>query len=87
MVIHVLVRLLLWLIFGFLIYTAFQVVKQMFVKPPPLPPEKSREGEDMVKDPECGTYVPRSEAVHLQHKGKQIFFCSKTCRDKFTHSG
>lgn len=78
-----LVRLIIWLIVGFLIYTVFQVIKQHLLKPPSPPPEKTVRGEEMVQDPECGTYVPRSDAVKAQDKGTTHYFCSAACRDKF----
>lgn len=37
----------------------------------------------MVQDPECGTYVPRREAVSLRWEGREIFFCGTECRDRF----
>ena len=77
-----LVRFILWLIVGFLVYTVFQALKQSFLKRPP-PPEKTARGEEMVQDPECGTYVPRSNAVRAQAKGTTHYFCSPACRDKY----
>jgi len=78
-----LVRLLLWLIFGFLAYTVFQAIKQALLKPPGPPPEKTSRGEEMIQDPECSTFVPRSDAVKAQHNGKTLYFCSSDCRDKY----
>ena len=78
-----LVRLIIWLIVGLLFYTAFQAIKQFLLKPPSPPPEKTARGEEMVQDPECGTYVPRSDAVTFQGKGTTHYFCSTDCRDKF----
>jgi len=82
-----LVRLFLWLIFGFLAYTAVQAVKQHLLKPPPPPPEKTARGEEMIKDPECGTYVPKNDAIHARVKGRNHYFCSTTCRDKYQSRG
>ena len=78
-----LVRLLLWLIVGFLAYTVFQFIKQALLKPPAPPAEKTALGEEMVADPECGTYVPRNDAIKSQHKGTTHYFCSTDCRDKY----
>lgn len=78
-----LVRLLLWLIVGFLVYTVVQMVKQALLKPPTPPAEKTAKGEEMTKDPECGIYVPRSDAVAAQVKGTTHYFCSAACRDKY----
>ena len=81
------VRLIIWFVVGFLIYTAFQAVKKAFLKPPSPPPEKTARGEEMIQDPECGTYVPRSGAIKAQAKGSTRYFCSTTCRDKFLARG
>ena len=77
-----LVRPLLLLIGFFLIYTVYQIIKQALLKPPS-PPEKTSRGEEMIQDPECGTYVPRNGAVTAQHKGTTHYFCSTDCRDKY----
>jgi YHS domain-containing protein len=81
-----LVRLLLWLIVGFLIYTVVQMIKQALLKPPAPPAEKSSRGEEMIQDPECGTYVPRNDAIKAHLKGKTLYFCSTDCRDKHQKS-
>lgn len=78
-----LVRLLLWCIAGFLVYTVFQIVKQALLKPPEPPPEKTSRGEEMMLDPECGTYIPRNDAIKAQVKGSVHHFCSADCRDKY----
>jgi YHS domain-containing protein len=78
-----LVRLLLWCIAGFLVYTVFQIIKQALLKPPTPPPEKTSRGEEMILDPECGTYVPRNDAIKAQVKGSAHYFCSTDCRDKY----
>ena len=37
----------------------------------------------MVKDPYCQTYFPKRNGVHLRHEGKDLYFCSRECREKF----
>lgn len=37
----------------------------------------------MVKDPYCEVYFARRDGVHLTFKGKDVYFCSKECKDKF----
>jgi uncharacterized protein len=44
---------------------------------------KSRHGEEMVADPQCGTYLPRGDAVEKVLGGKRHFFCSEECRDAY----
>ena len=37
----------------------------------------------MIKDPLCEIYFPKRDGVHLRVDGKDLYFCSKACRDKF----
>ncbi|MEA3486572.1 MAG: YHS domain-containing protein [Thermodesulfobacteriota bacterium] len=41
-------------------------------------------GEELVKDPCCGTYVPVSSAYKAVLKGKTLYFCSRECLEKYT---
>ena len=38
----------------------------------------------LVRDPVCGTYVTRSGAVMLKQGGHVEYFCSDTCRQRFS---
>jgi len=79
----VIVRLLLLAILGFLAYTLVSAVKRALQGPPAPPPEKTARGEEMVQDPECGTFVPRSDALAALVAGERRYFCSERCRDAF----
>ncbi|RLB59167.1 MAG: hypothetical protein DRG80_06550 [Deltaproteobacteria bacterium] len=37
----------------------------------------------MIKDPFCKIYFPKKDSVHLRIDGKDLYFCSTECRDKF----
>ena len=37
----------------------------------------------MIKDPFCKAYFPKRNAVHLNINAKDLYFCSKECRDKY----
>jgi uncharacterized protein len=37
----------------------------------------------MVKDEVCNTYISKDEAIREIVQGKERFFCSRECRDKF----
>ena len=37
----------------------------------------------MIKDPFCEAYFPKRTAVHLKISGKDLYFCSVECKDKF----
>jgi YHS domain-containing protein len=41
-----------------------------------------RGAEDLVRDPVCNTYVPRSRALPATIEGRSEMFCSEACRDK-----
>lgn len=42
----------------------------------------SSEGSE--KDPVCGMTVDSKTALHTTHEGKQYYFCSEDCKNKFT---
>jgi YHS domain-containing protein len=80
------IRLLLLAILGFVAYSLFvMLVRQVTGKRPTAPrKDKTARGEDMVKDPQCGTYLPRSDALTRQVKGETCYFCSEECRSKYS---
>jgi YHS domain-containing protein len=39
--------------------------------------------EEMVQDPFCHTYLPRSQAVRRKIRGQEQYFCSPGCLEKF----
>ena len=80
------IRLLLLALLFFLAYTAYNAVVRSLQGRKTLPKDKSPEGEEMVRDPQCGTFVPRSMALEKSIKGEKHFFCSASCRDMFTGS-
>lgn len=45
-----------------------------------------RIGGELVRDPQCGTYIPKAKAVVAGSGAKAIYFCSTTCRDTYSSS-
>jgi len=43
----------------------------------------SIEGEEMVRDPACGKYLPRRGALSERVNGEALHFCSDECREAF----
>jgi YHS domain-containing protein len=41
--------------------------------------------DEMIKDPVCDIYFPKKDGVHLRFNGKDHYFCSTACRDKFVN--
>ena len=83
------VELLLWLM---IIRIVLRGLTRMFGRPAardqararPAGPrsEAARPIEDLVLDPVCRTYVPRSTAIAARLAGREELFCSTACRDK-----
>ena len=40
-------------------------------------------GEPQLRDPVCGMSVTRESKHHVEHEGREYFFCSAGCRTKF----
>ena len=40
----------------------------------------------MIKDPCCGVYFPKRNGIHAKVDGKDLYFCSKECKEKFIAS-
>ena len=41
--------------------------------------------DEMIKDPVCDMYFPKKDGVRLKSDGKDYYFCSSDCRDKFVN--
>ena len=54
-------------------------------KRPAPPPQKSTErlGGELVRDPNCGTYIPKARAITVGTGADIKYFCSTTCRDAY----
>ena len=37
----------------------------------------------MIKDPFCEAYFPKRNGGHLNISGKDLYFCSNQCKDKY----
>jgi uncharacterized protein len=80
-----LVRLLIYIILGTVLYRA---AKSWFGRPdngasPGKTAASGQVDDVMIKDPVCGTYFPRGNAVALNGKDQALFFCSTECRDRY----
>jgi YHS domain-containing protein len=71
-------------------YLAYRLVKkgiQAWKERQPAQAPGSQEPEELVKDPVCGTFVPRRDALKAQKDGQDYFFCSEGCLKRFRRSG
>ena len=77
------IKLLLLALLFFLGYSFLQALLPTRNKRDKRDKNRSERGEQMVQDPECGTYLPLSEALGATIRGQQHYFCSRKCRSQF----
>ena len=82
MFIRGLFRLIYYAIVAYIIYSIYQFLKNLG-RPRRRPDETARPSGVMVKDEACQTYLPKNEALREVIEGREYFFCSKDCRQKF----
>jgi uncharacterized protein len=77
------------LIIGILIYLLYILVKGLFRKDRRIHRGSPGTGviDEMVRDPVCETYIPKRQAIRRVIDGKEFFFCSKECADRFEDPG
>ena len=75
------VKFLILIFLGFLVYRAARRYMSLGQKPQQGQGEGSV--DEMVQDPSCMTYIPRRGAQRKVVGGKEFFFCSKECAEKF----
>jgi YHS domain-containing protein len=78
------IRIIVLVILFFFLYW---IIKGIFLRPSGKIKEKRRNHigseEVMVKDPECGIYIPKNDAIASSIKGQSLFFCSEECLDRY----
>jgi len=75
------IRLILLILCGFVVYSLISGLLRPGKSQ--RPESRRKEGEAMVEDPQCGTYLPISEAVKATINGHQHYFCSKKCLKEY----
>ncbi len=73
------------IIYFAIIYFAINLIKALVS---PKNSNKSKNSaEDMVEDPYCGTFIPKSSALEKKSGGEKLYFCSKDCWQKYKNKG
>ncbi|GAM09574.1 hypothetical protein OR1_01854 [Geobacter sp. OR-1] len=72
-------RMLIWLV---LIYVGFKIVKGFLANRKAEEPPAKKD-EEALRDPVCGVYVARDDAVIGTVEGERIYFCSMACLEKY----
>ena len=72
------------LIYAVLAYLLFRIIKGLFFQSRHI--TKGERGgviDEMVQDPQCGTYIPKRDTVRRVIGGEEFFFCSDRCAAEF----
>jgi YHS domain-containing protein len=71
------------------LYVLYRVVRTIFLPPvkkvKPLSTQEAmeRQGEDLVEDPCCHSYLPVSQAFITEIDGVKHYFCSIKCQEDY----
>ena len=78
------IRLIIYFV---IIYFAINLVKALITPKKTYENKDSNLGEDMVEDPYCGTFIPKSSALEKKSGGEKLYFCSKECWQRYKDEG
>jgi hypothetical protein len=83
------IRLISWLADILIVFLVVRAILRLVLgarTPARRPPSASvpeRLGGTLVRDPQCGTYVPESRAIRVGSGARALYFCSAACRDAY----
>lgn len=75
-------KIILYALLAYIVYLLFRFFRALS-KGSRSPRTSKLASGIMVKDKICNTYLPKEDAIKEVYEGKEYFFCSKECRQKF----
>jgi YHS domain-containing protein len=78
---NLMIKLILLVLCGFIFYSMISGLLRPGKSK--RPQNRSKDGEVMVEDPQCGTYLPVSDAIKANIDGQERHFCSKKCLKEY----
>jgi hypothetical protein len=80
----------IWIIRILVILMILRMVVRAFSPSRPAPirsggrgKQVERTGGTLVRDPECGTYIPEARAITVGSGRDALHFCSRECQEKY----
>ncbi len=70
----------------FLLGLIYWVIKRAFSPRKGVAGKSDEKSEELVKDPFCECYIPKSQSYAVSLEGKKFFFCSEECYRKYQAS-
>jgi len=80
-----LLRIIFYAVLFYLIFQLIRFSRAIYKATKPSQPKKTLPGI-MVKDEICNTYIPKEDAIREIYQGREYFFCSKECQQKYLES-
>jgi len=74
------------IIFLIILAAIYWVIKRAFFPGKGRVGKTDEAGEDLVQDPFCQCYIPKSQSYAISLQGKKLFFCSEDCCKKYMAS-
>lgn len=71
------------IIYFTIVYFAYNFIKALISPKGSNQSKNNNLSEDMVEDPYCGTFIPKSSAIKKKSGGEKLYFCSKECWQKY----
>jgi len=75
-------KVIFYSLLAYTLYLLFRFFRALNKRSNP-PRTQKRPSGIMVKDEFCNTYLPKEDAIREVHEGKEYYFCSIDCRQKF----
>ncbi len=68
---------------GYVLYLIYKILTEPVHRETQNKNKKEVIKGELVKDPVCGVYLPKEQAIKLEYKGQTYYFCSEECKTKF----